>query len=365
MSRHLRIVKSKGSPPCQGGARGGLAIIVSLFLLLSTPFLQAIPVRSGNDGPGEPGGDNQPITAVTVALANPSFEQGNDDEELPAPANWTPFTLFVGENHLWESEFGSAGSRSIAIYGTRWEYGRWTSNAIAVEDEGFQWYTLTGKVRAIANDGEVYLAIAWYNADGDRINTSDSPMLDTSDTDWISMSVNAMPPAGATLLEVWCISNHNAGQTWFDEIALTRTAFTTENTVSYAQFLIDYPAELLAIEANVMQVRELMTQAKWAREADFYGTDAQLRSSELYGQASKIPRVDTVITSVFTALHEDLEKRAKAVEAAKARFDGLINEALFAALGMAEAGNDTEKADGYRTKLTERGVLDTADPIAD
>ena len=345
--------------------------IVFLFLLLSAPFLLAVPVPNdprnnlGVGAPGEMPGEepeegDQPPTAIAVALANPSFELGTD-----APNNWTSLTEFVGDQYLWDTETVSAGSRSVSTHSTRWEYGRWSSDALTVEVDGFQWYTLSGKVKSLENNGEVYLSIAWLDINGAMINTSDSAMLPEGDNDWTTVTVSALPPAGAVKLSAWCVSNHNAGQTWFDDLELTRTHFPTTGAVSYGQFLIDQSTHPLAIEANLMQVQELMTKAKWTKEADFYGTDAQLSASLLYAEAAGIPRKDAVYASVFAALHEDAEKRAKALAAAQARFNALIDEAFLGAYEMAEAGGDKEKADGYRTKLTERGVLSTPDPLAD
>lgn len=349
-------------------------VIVFLFLLLSTPFLQAQPVPGGGpggapgdapgggvgDAPGggpgagpgeEPDDDDEPPTAVNVALANPSFEQGTD-----APDNWTSLTGYVGEQYLWDTGVVSAGTRSLSIYYTRWEYGRWSSDALAVEGGGFQWYTLTGKVKTLGNNGEVYLLIAWLDKDGAMITTSDSPMLPAGDNDWSTVTVSALPPDGAVNLSVGCISNHNAGQTWFDALELTRTHFPTTGAVSYAQFLIDQPTHPLAIEANLMQVQELMTKAKWTKEGDFYGSEAQLRASRFYGAAAKIPRKDAVYTKVFTALHDDAAERAAALGAAQARFDGLINDALWSAVVTSEAGGDSEKSKAYLSLLEGRGV---------
>lgn len=336
--------------------------IVFLFLLLSTPFLQAQPVPGGGpggnvgvgngpgDGPGaEPGDDNQPKPAVT--LANPSFELGAD-----APDNWTPLTGYVGDQYVWDTAVVSAGTRSISTYSTRWEYGRWSSDALAVEGDGFQWYTLSGKVKTLGNNGEVYLSIAWLDKDGALITTSDSPMLPAGDNDWSTLTVSALPPDGAVKYSAWCISNHNAGQTWFDALELTRTHFATTGTVSYEQFLIDQPTHPLAIEANLMQVQELMTKAKWTKEDDFYNTAGQLRASQFYAAAAKIPRKDAVYTNVFTALHEDAGERAAALAAAQARFDGLINDALWSAVVTSEAGGDSEKSKEYLSLLEGRGV---------
>ena len=309
----------------------------------------------GGGGIGNPGQEdtvNPTPTRAAVDLLNASFETRDDD----APDNWTPLTDFVGDNYLWDTEVASAGDRSISTHSTRWRYGRWSSNALTVEGDGFQWYTLTGKVKTLGNNGEVYLLIAWFNTDGGMINTSDSPMLPAGDNDWSTLTVSALPPDGAAKLSVWCISNHNAGQTWFDALELTRTAFNTTNTLSYAQFLIDYPLHLLAIEANVMQVQELATKAKWTKEDDFYNSDVQLRASKLYAQAAGIKRNDTVFANVFTALHDDAEERAEALAEAKARFDGLIDESLWHAVRTSEAGGDTDKAQEYLSILEERGA---------
>lgn len=347
-----------------------LIVIVFLVLLLSIPFLTAIP-QLGNqddlgagaelggeglggelgDAPdGEVGNDAQLITAVAVALANPSFEQGVD-----APANWTPLTGYVDDQYVWGTGVVSAGTRSISIHYTRWEYGRWSSDALTVEDDGFQWYALTGNVKALGNNGEVYLSIAWLDKDGAMITTSDSAMLPAGDNDWSTVTVSALPPSGAVTLNVWCISNHNAGQTWFDALALTRTHFPAAGAVSYEQFLVEQPTHPLAVEANVMQVQALMTEAKWTVEEDFYNSDGQLRASRLYAEAADISRQDTVYGDVFTALHEGEDERTEALSAAKDRFDGLINETLWNAAQTAAAGGDTEKAQEYLATLSERG----------
>ena len=344
-------------------------VTLALLLTLLSPFsplhAQGIPGEGdnggggnigtgggGNTNPGQGGLVNPTPAAVAVDLLNASFETGDDD----APDNWTPLTGYVGDNYVWDTEVVSAGNRSISTHSTRWHYGRWSSDAITVEGGGFQWYTLTGKVKTLGNNGEVYLLMAWFNTDGDMINTSDSPMLPEGDNDWTTLTVSALPPDGAAKLSVWCISNHNAGQTWFDDVALTRTAFTTDNTVSYAQFLIDHPTHPLAVEANMMQVQELITEAKWTKEEDFYNSDGQLSASKLYAKAAGIERNDTVFANVFTALHEDAEERAEALAAAKARFDGLIDRSLWHAVQTSEAGGDSEQAQKYLSILEDRGA---------
>ena len=341
------------------------ALLLTLLFSSLSLHAQGVPGGGDNGGGGNTGtgggGNNKPgqgelvnpiPTGDAVNLLNASFETGDD-----APDNWTPLTVFVdGEQYLWDTEVFSAGKRSISTRYTRYFYGRWTSESIAVEQGNYQWYTLTGQVKSLGNNGEVYLAVAWYNANGDRISTSDSAMLPEGNNDWTTLIVSALPPDRAVKLSVWCISNHNAGQTWFDALELTRTAFTTDNTVSYAQFLIDYPTHLLAIEANVMQVQELATKAKWTKEDDFYNSDGQLRASKLYAQAAGIPRNDTVFSSVISALHDDVEERAEALAVAKARFDGLIDESLWHAVRTSEAGGDSEQAQKYLSILEDRGA---------
>ena len=301
--------------------------VTVLFLLLSSPVLHAAPVDAG--------------------LANASFELGTD-----APANWTPLTEYVDDQYIWDTAVVSAGTRSISTHYTRWEYGRWTSDAIAVETGGYQWYTLSGQVKTQGNNGEVYLAIAWYDTDGSLINTSDSPMLSEGSNDWTTVTVSALPPGGATTLSAWCISNHNAGQSWFDDLSLKRTHFAAAGAVSYDQFLIDHPTDPLAIEAIMMRIQERITSAKWTREADFYGTDALLNASVLYGEAAEMPREDAVIAKVLAALHQRPAERIKARAAIRDRFKGLRIRALREALDTAAAGGKFERAEKFGTTLT-------------
>ena len=63
-----------------------------------------------------------------------------------------------------------------------------------------------------------------------------------------------------------------------------------------------------------------------------------------------------MFASVFTALHEDAGERATALAAAKARFDGLIDETLWHAVVTSEAAGDSEKSKEYLSLLEGRGV---------
>lgn len=348
-----------------------LTIILPLTLIFSPLSLHAQGIPGGEDNgggntgtggggnvnPGEEDSVNPTPAGVAVNLLNASFETGTD-----APDNWEPLTVNVDDWYLWDDAEVSDGKRSITIRRTRYFYGRWSSEPVAVEGDGFQWYTLTGKIKTLENDGEVYLSIAWFNQDGDMLSTSDSPMLPIGDNDWGTVTVSALPPDGASQFRVWCVCNHNNGQAWFDDLSLTRTAFTAANAISYAQFLLDYPKHPLAIEANVMQVQELMTQAKWIKEDGYYDPEAQLRAAALYGDAAGIVREDTVYSGVLAALHPDETQRAEALTAAQNRFDGLLDLAVWNAMRTSESGGDTDKAQEYLSILEDRGS-DLIEPV--
>ena len=343
MTKHLAV------------ATAALALLLSLWVYdaVSQPDDGFVPGGGNNPGVGDqPGvGDDTPqITPVDVVIPNASFEQGTD-----APEQWTTHTGEVAGEYSWDAAVFSTGMKSISTHGTRWGYGRWSSALLGVESDGYQWYTLSGKAKTAANNGEVYLSIAWYDKEIALITTSDSPMLGAGDNDWSTLTVNALPPAGAVYVGAWCISNHNDGQTWFDDVDLTRTHFPAAGATSYDQFLIDQPTHPLAIEANVMQVQQLITEAKWTMEDDFFDTDNQLAASKLYGKAANVQRNDAVYTNVFTALHDDATERAAALADAQARFDGLINRALWKAAVTSEAGGDTTASEAYESLLEGRG----------
>lgn len=326
---------------------GAVLGLLYTSLLASDPATQLAGDGADLGGGGIVGEERNP--PVSVVIPNASFEQGVD-----APSSWMAFAEDTSEHYIWDSNIYWAGSRSVSIRNTAYAYGRWLSESIAVEQSGYQWYTLEGKVTTHGNNGEVYLAIAWLTQDGIMIQTSDTPMLAEGENEWSTLTVSALPPANASSLSVWCISNHNDGQAWFDDVQLTRTGFTASGVVSYTQFVTEYPSDVLAVEANVMQVRELMTHAKWIKEGDFYNTDVQLSASKLYAEAASVERNDTVYTSVFTVLHTDELERAAALSAAQSRFDTLIDESLRKAIDTADAGNDAAKVAQYLETLEAR-----------
>jgi len=139
--------------------------------------------------------DAGPCPVFESRLANLSFEEGAD-----APDNWTTHTGLVIGEYAWDDAVFSDGAKSISTHGTRWRYGRWMSDWQAVEGDGYEWHTLSGKVKTTANNGEVYLSIAWYDKNGDVITTSDSEMMPAGDNDWTTLTVNALPPDGALLV---------------------------------------------------------------------------------------------------------------------------------------------------------------------
>lgn len=281
-------------------------------------------------------------TPIPITLANPSFETGTD-----TPANWTPLDQYAGDTYLWETATAAQGQRSLSIQHTRYRYGRWASDPINVTTTGFNWYTLSGQVKTEENNGEVYLALAWYDAQAAMLATSDSPLLPFGDNDWQQLTVDALPPDGASTVRVWCISNHNRGTTHFDNLSLTGVQFPAKGAASYDNFLKEYPAQPLAIAASLMRVGALMTQAKWIKEAGFYDPDARREASELYAQAAKI----TVPTAGF-----QLAAAAAGVTAAAAqdRFESLIDAALWQAVTNALDAGETALAIEHLTEIVSR-----------
>ncbi len=278
---------------------------------------------------------------ATNLLSNPSFENGTD-----IPTNWTPLNGYIGDSYLWPS-VASQGQQSVSIRGTRYFYGRWESAPIPVQRTGFSWYTLTGAVKTQESDGEVYLSIAWLDSNGDMIATADSAMLPPGDNDWQAVTVKALPPDGTVSAGVWCISNHNSGQTWFDTLHLFVTQLPAKGKGTYDQFLIEHPNSPLAIDAHLMRVQTVMTEAKWIKEADYYGPDEQKQASQLYAQAAAVARDDSVLQKAVAVAGQDFAQE-------KERFESLIDEALWSAALTAGRGGDIVNMRQYLSKIVER-----------
>ena len=311
-----------------------------LILLLATSPAQAV----------DPPNPDKPAIAdlaqtgrlLRISLANPSLEAGTE-----SPNNWTPLFEEIDGTYLWETEFASVGRRSLSISRTRYDYGRWSSDAIDVQKAGFSWYTLTGDIKTQGNNGEVYLSIAWLDSDGNMIATADSAMLPLGDNDWQAVTIKALPPDKAAQASVWCISNHNSGQTWFDNLKLTVTQLPAVGKGSYDQFLKEHPTHPLAIDAHLMRVRSVMTKAKWIREEGFYDPDAQKRASQLYAQAAGITRDNAVLKQATTTA-------GKASTDETDRFEALIDEALWLAVFTAYNGGDITNTRQYLSKIVQR-----------
>ena len=317
-------------------------IIFSLLLILLSVTSSVRAVDPTNGDKPTRADLAQAGTLLRISLANPSFEDGTE-----SPANWTPLSGYVGEQYLWDTTVASTGQRSIAVRGTRYFYGRWESAAIDVQKAGFSWYTLTGAVKTQENNGEVYLSIAWLDGNGVMITTSDSEMLPFGDNDWQSITLNALSPDGAVSVSVWCISNHNHGQTWFDNLKLTVTQLPAVGKGSYDQFLKEHSAHPLALSAHLMRVRALMTEAKWIREEDYYGPDEQRRASALYAQAAAIARKDSVLQKAAAAAGKDLAQE-------KEQFEALIDIALWETVIAADKAGNTATVREYLSKIVGR-----------
>jgi len=279
-----------------------------------------------------------PLLATPVELPNPSFESGEE-----SPESWTPLPLSLSDpSYLWDSETAFSGSRSLSTRSTRYRYGRWLASPQPVENSGYTWYTFSGQVKTQQNNGEVYLCIAWLDEKGHLITTSDALMLPPGDNDWQTVTVDALPAVGAVSVSFWCISNHNAGQTWFDDLSVTLTNLPGGG--DYDQFTRDYPSNPLAVSAHLMRVQSLMTQAKWIREKGFYDPNAQAQASALYAQAAGVSRLDSV-----------LEQAApERVEAVKAQFEALVDSALWEASITAHSAREVDKAKGYLQQIVNR-----------
>jgi hypothetical protein len=69
-------------------------------------------------------------------------------------------------------------------------------------------------------------------------------------------------------MEMWCISNNNVGQSWFDDLELTtqqlparqKPASANPADTPYDQFLREYPRHPFAIIAHDMRLKSLYTQ---------------------------------------------------------------------------------------------------------
>ena len=324
-----------------------LLILLSFSFVVNSedPFLPGggdVP-DTGDVGPVGSVDNGSTVTdsSILIPLKNASFEQGSD-----TPLGWTPLHL-PPDQYLWDGAVASLGSRSLSILGTRYFYGRWESEAVDVSKGGYNWYSLSSDVKTASNDGEVYLCLAWFNTQGEMIATSDSQMVSFGDNDWHSVEVNALPPEDAKTFSVWCISNHNSGVAWFDNIKLKLTQFQAQGKVSYDQFLVEYPTSVFVISALTMPVRSLMTEAKWIRESGFYDPGEQLKASKLYAEAAGIVLNESVLKRVTTSSDGDFN-------AEKNRFEALIDEALWEAAKAANNGDAPAEAQSYLSEIAKR-----------
>ena len=235
----------------------------------------------------------------------------------------------------------SYGQKSVSILRTCYFYGRWESDPLTITPTGFSWYTLTGAIKTQWNNGEAYLAIGWYDAQDALLATRDAEMFPFGDTDWQRVTLNTLPPEGAQLLRVWCISNHNEGGAWFDDVSLTVTQLSRKSTrlgtmskASYSRFLIEYSGHPLAIVVHRRRVHRLMTQAKWTRESGYADPDVRRSAAGLYPAAAAIARNDVVLP-IAAAAGVDFDVTKK-------RFETLIDRAWGHAVNEASHADDKE-----------------------
>ncbi len=251
-------------------------------------------------------------------MKNPSFEIGEK-----TPEGWNPLSSIFRASYIWDTQNIHGGKKSLQISTTRYRYGRWEGTPISSQNRGHNWYALTGWVKTMGSNGEVYLALAWLDKKGEVITTSDSEMLPFGANDWQQLSVSALPPKNATKVSIWCISNHNAGKAWFDALSLSTKFMPSKSPPGqqrrYELFIEDYPTHPMAVAASYMHAKSFWTKAKKLKEMGKHA-DAAL----LYTQAAEVKANQKLVKAIFA---KDLSKANQRIK----RHEVLTDEALLQA----------------------------------
>jgi TolA-binding protein len=157
----------------------------------------------------------------------------------------------------WDSSVGKTGSRSLSIANSRWNVG-WAGPSFSADgsySSVYPCYTLTGWVRADLTTGRTYLSVAWHGSGGWICNTDSKWTRNSTNGQWVKLSVMALPPVGATSGQVFVRSDKNEGQVWFDDISLTLEEFPVTGEkpsqdapeggqlAPYSCFVRDYPSQ--------------------------------------------------------------------------------------------------------------------------
>jgi len=151
-----------------------------------------------------------------IQLLNPSFEVGD-----LAPLGWT---VYGGAGFEWETEVVHSGQLSAKISHTLYRRVHLESDLIPLDpQQGYTWLTLSGWLNTEMSQGEIYLALAWYDVAGNRLALSRSDRLYIPPQEWTELSFSELAPEAAAFFSVWCASDYNPGTAWFDALTLNTT----------------------------------------------------------------------------------------------------------------------------------------------
>ncbi|HEY1833046.1 MAG TPA: hypothetical protein VGG08_01310 [Solirubrobacteraceae bacterium] len=87
-------------------------------------------------------------------------------------------------------------------------------------------YTASVWARGRSTLGESRVVLAWTDAGGHYISSSNSRSLPHGDSPWTRLSVSAQPPPGASAVEIDLQVCESPGTTWFDDVGFSPTAGT-------------------------------------------------------------------------------------------------------------------------------------------
>ena len=265
ISDALRVPRSQSPAPDLSGLadRWQLGLYYFLPLLLALLLLPVLDffLQAQEQPPIE-----NPPQNVAIPLANPSFEQPDDG----VPVGWTPVH---GRGFTWDDTNPHTGRFSARMSQTIYRRFHLESEPILLNPQNeYTWLTLSGWIKTERSRGEVYLALAWYDASGNPLGIAQSDRLHVPPADWVEISFSDLPPDAATHFTVWCASDYNPGTVWFDDLHLTATVLPRRNASAFGdleeglwindllvplpsagvhqRFLADYPDHPLAAEST-------------------------------------------------------------------------------------------------------------------
>jgi hypothetical protein len=173
-------------------------------------------------------------TAIAGAFAgtplsssfNNGFEQSAGRPALPALwRRWLPRDARFAIDRT----VAHSGRASARISGARGDHETgcpaFYAAPIAVIQAGVT-YTASVWARGRATRGESRIVLAWTDAAGRYIASSNSQSLPPGDSGWKRLSVSAQPPPGASAVEIDLQVCESPGTTWFDDVGFSPSAGT-------------------------------------------------------------------------------------------------------------------------------------------